>query len=125
VRANAAAHLEHVWQHVATRLLMTLTTPNGVLHLGDDVPPLADGTLFPPDLTELDLPDLEQLLAEWDATCGTGVGAGARDWADLRQRMTYIVNLFRSRQQVLDLTVPPFTTGQLAWMVRGEVPPNL
>lgn len=125
VRAHAAAHLEHVWQHVATHLLMTLTTPNEVLHLGDDVPPLADGSMFPPDLSELDLPELQQLLGEWDATRGTGVGSGARDWADLHQRMTYVVNLFRSRQQDLALTVPPFTTGQLAWMVRGEVPPNL
>jgi hypothetical protein len=48
-----------------------------------------------------------------------------RDWADLHQRMTYIVNLFRSSQQHLSLTVPPFSTAQLAWMVRGEVPPTL
>jgi hypothetical protein len=125
VSAHAAAHLEHVWQHVATRLLMTLTTPLAVLHLGDDVPPRPDGTMFPGDLARLDLPELAQLLSQWDMTRGTGIGSGARDWADLRQRMTYIVNLFRSRQQALDLTVPPFTTGQLAWMVRGEVPPDL
>lgn len=125
VRHRAAPHLEQLWRHVATRMLMTLTVPDGVLHLDRDVPPLPDGTRFPPALQHVALDELRALIAAWDATAGTGDGAGARDWAELHQRMTYIVNLFRSRQQHLALTAPPFTTAQLAWMARGEVPPTL
>ncbi len=124
VHAHAAACIERIWQHVATRLLMTLTVPGAVLRLDRDVPPLADGERFPLVLREVDMPGLRDLLTQWDATGGTGRGSGAHDWADLHQRMTYIVNLFRSRQQFLSLTVPPFTTAELAWMVRGEVPPR-
>lgn len=125
VRVRAADHVERLWQHIATRLLMTLTLPDGVLDLARDVPPLADGEPFPPALRELRLPEVRTLVEQWDATGGTGRGAGAHDWADLHQRMTYIVNLFRSRQQHLSLTVSPFNTAQLAWMVRGEVPPTI
>lgn len=125
VRARAAEHVDRLWRHVATRFLMTLTLPDGTLELDRDVPPLADGERFPPALRDVRLPELRALLQQWDATGGTGRGAGARDWADLHQRMTYIVNLFRSRQQHVPLTVSPFHTAQLAWMVRGEVPPTL
>ena len=37
--------------------------------------------------------------------------------------MGYIVTLFRSRQQYLALTLPPFTPDQMSWMIDGEVPP--
>jgi hypothetical protein len=122
---DAEPHAERLWEHVVTRMLMRLSLPSGELHLDRDVPPLPDGHRFPGVLAVPSLPDLRALLGDWDGTAGTGVGAGARDWADLQQRMTYIVNLFRSRQRLVALTVPPFTTAQLAWMVRGEVPPNL
>lgn len=124
IRTHVAPHLECIWQAVATHVLMTLSTPSGVLHLGRDVPPLPDGAMFPDALAAVTLPELRELLDAWDPTHGTGRGSAARDWADLGERMGYIVNLFRSRQQHLELTVPPFTTAQLAWMVRGEVPPR-
>ena len=54
-------------------------------------------------------PELVALLAEYDRTGGTGIGSGAEDWAKLPQRMNYILNLFRSRQQDAALLRPPFT----------------
>jgi hypothetical protein len=126
VRRNVAGHLERLWQHVATKMLMTLSVPGETLHLGRDVPPLP-GTdrLFPAELAQLDLPALCELMTEWDRTNGTGRGSGASDWADLRQRMGYIVTLFRSRQRLVDLTVPPFTPDQLGWMADDDVAPSL
>jgi hypothetical protein len=126
VRAHIASHLEDLWQHVATRLLMTMSVPGETLHLNRDVPPIAgDSRLFPPELEKLHQTDLIALMAEWDPTNGTGHGSGSRNWADLRQRMGYIVNLFRSRQQYVLLTTPPFTSEQLALMCDGVVPPTL
>ena len=49
---------------------------------------------------------------------------GARDWAVLTQRMSYIVNLFRGRQRDPSLAAHPFTDEQLAVMRRGAVPPG-
>ncbi len=128
VRANIAPHIERLWQHVATQVLMTLTLPGQTLHLGRDVPAPPGSPLFPTALATLDVaavPVLGDLMAEWDRTHGTGVGSAAGDWADLGQRMGYIITLFRSRQQHLALTVPPFTSDQMSWMIDGEVPPSI
>lgn len=122
VRRRVAGHVVQLWEHIATKLLMTLDVPGQTLHLGDDVPAPEGDPLFPPALGQLDLPDLVELLAQWDPTDGTGIGSGAADWADIHERMGYIVNLFRSRQRVTSLTSPPFTGDQLAAMERGELP---
>lgn len=114
--------VEEVWRRLATELLMRLVTPNGDLDLGRDVPALPGQPLFPADLGAIADPALVALLAEYDATHGTGVGSGADDWAVLNQRMNYILNLFRSRQQVGDLLGPPFTDAQWAEMQQGRVP---
>ena len=125
VRHRVALHVDRLWEHVATQMLMTMSVPGETLHLGRDVPCRPDGSLFPADLNHLDHPALCQLLDAWDRTKGTGHGSGAENWADLHQRMGYIVNLFRSRQQSLDLTDSPFTSEQLASMERDELPSGL
>lgn len=121
--------VRRAWEHVTTELLMTLRVPGAVLRLHDDVPPMADGQRWPPVLAEL--PDHPELVAEavavyraWDRTGGTGVHDGARDWAVLAQRMSYIVNLFRARQRDPGLAAHPFTDEQLAAMRAGTVPPG-
>ena len=82
------------------------------------------GRSFPSDLEAIQAPELVALLAEYDRTGGTGIGSGANDWAKLPQRMNYILNLFRSRQQDGELLRPPFTTAQWAEMQEGRVPPG-
>ncbi len=125
IRAHITPHLEAIWQEIATHTLMTLCLPDETLDLGRDVPRLpGQDTLFPPVLVCLNQPMLCALMAEWDATNGTGVGSAAHDWANLHQRMSFIVNLFRSRQQFLHLTTPPFSSNDLAWMDDDELPPR-
>lgn len=123
--ARVADHVEALWEHVATRLLMTMQTPTETLHLGVDVPAPLGAPLFPELLERLDHPPLVDLMMQWDRTRGTGRGSGARDWSRLHDRMGYIVNLFRSRQQMLELTTPPFDADQLAAMAGGRVPADV
>ena len=125
LRTRIAPHVEQLWQHVATQILMTMSVPGETLHLGRDVPAPQGAPLFPDALRQLDLPALCDLMEAWDRTRRTGIGSGAGDWADIHQRMGYIVTLFRSRQQRLALTQPPFTSDQISWMVDGEVPPSI
>ncbi len=131
IRRHLAPHVRALWQHVATKLLMTMTLPNEKLHLGVDVPVLSgEDSLFPRALQTLDgptivNPTLVELFAKWDPTHGTGRGSAAHDWADLGQRMGYIVNLFRSRQQELCLTAQPFNRTELAFMERDQLPRSL
>ncbi len=111
-----------VWRRIATELLMELGTPSGDFDLGEDVPAPAGRPLFPADLQQIVDPPLVALLEQYDRTGGTGVRSGADDWADLDQRMNFILNLFRSRQQDDTLLLPPFTDEQWAEMEGGHVP---
>ena len=119
--------IDSVWGGTMTRLLMTLRVPGAALRLRDDLPPLPDGQRFPADLAEL-LDDPEELaeavgvFGAWDRTHGTGRHEGAHDWGVLRDRMNYIVNLFRSRQQDPTLTAAPFSPEQLATMQAMHMP---
>lgn len=110
------APIRALFEDLATALMMELHTPGEVLHLGDTLPPLPSGQLFPPALADIELPTLVDALGEWDGTGGTGRDCGARDWSVLHERMTYIVNLFRSRQQTTVLAQAPFSETQLATM---------
>ena len=119
---RVANHVQRLWDHTATCLLMTMEVPGETLRLSRDVPAPAGGPLFPSALDPIELDELRALMAAWDPTNGTGTGSGAHDWADLHVRMGFIVNLFRSRQQTLSLTTRPFTDDQLADMVDGRRP---
>jgi hypothetical protein len=118
---------ERTWREMTTELLMTLRVPGAVLRLHRDVPPLADGSLFPTVLAELlDSPEevasAVAVYREWDRTGGSGLHDGVEDWAVLTQRMSYIVNLFRGRQRDPSLAAHPFSDDQLVAMRAGRVP---
>ena len=114
--------IEGVWRRVATEHLINLGTPDGQFRLFEDVPADGDAPRFPQDLSRVRAPELVAFLARYDRTGGTGVGSGARDWTDLDERMSYIVNLFRSRQQDADFLRAPFLPEQWAVMQDGHVP---
>src|SRR6476661_2678517 len=102
---------------VITDLLMTLRLPGVVLHLGRDV-----SGEFPPELRTIDYSPLRTLLASIDPTPNATVGSGAEDWANLRQRMRYIADLFRCWHARPELFTAPFTAVQVAAMREGRRP---
>jgi len=142
--------IEDAWQYFATDALMTLTLPDGVLHLGDPIPQEPGTPLLPPVLETIADPALAALLDRYDALrldrqpsvgdwlkhrlCalleGHAVDAGALvdvealNWTDFEQRMRYILTLFRLRQQDADLFQPPFTEAQQAALFAGRIPPG-
>ena len=91
----------------ATRHMMRYATPQEDVPLGHDLAPRAGVALYPPHLQKLDDPELCALLAELGSTDGDTSGRGASDWADFRQRMGFIVALFRSRQCDTSLFATP------------------
>jgi hypothetical protein len=118
----AIQSLEARWLRVATQGMMTLATPGGALRLGDDVPPLSDGHMYPGALRQLSYPPLIALIEEWDYTPSSISGSGAKDWSSLRDRLNYIIDLFRSRQQATYMAAPPFSAEQAAAIQKGEAP---
>ena len=113
VRRAAAA----ITREVVTEAMMVLALPTGVLALGRNleapVPPVFAQTL-PPEVTAF--------VSEYDP-CPPGVSqCGADDWCNLRQRMHYILHLFRAFSVEPRLWVPPFTPEQVTSFRAGVVP---
>ena len=105
--------VERAWRRVATRHLMSLTLPHGQrLSLGEDLRASYGEPLFPASLATLDTPpDLVELVKRFNRGAPRGdddIDTGALDWANLPDRMNFILNLFRSRQQRDDLFDQPF-----------------
>ncbi len=74
---------------------MTITLPSGVrLSLHQD---LAAG--FPDSLQHITNPELRHLLDEHDPTPDSPIDSGALDWADLPDRLHFIIDLFRCYQE--------------------------
>jgi hypothetical protein len=116
-----------LWERIATRFLMTLALPGGAqLPLGRNIPKEAAAQSFlPPPLQNITAPDeLLALMRQFDRARGaTEVGSASVDWRLLPDRMNFIVNLFRSRQQSADLFGQPFSDAQRALIEKDEVPP--
>ncbi len=115
--------LDEAWDTALTESIMQLVTASETFDLRRDVPPLTDG-MFPSGLRQLTGTAAESAFAQWDKTGGSGTPSGAHDWAVLDERMNFIVNLFRSRQNDGSLFDPPFTAAQLADMAKGQLPPG-
>ncbi len=142
-------HVQRVFHRFATELMMTLKLPDGTLHLGRDVPAPAGQPLFPKVLQTIADPELSMLLGQFSALAGRSedrdafhaieeaaellmgklgfgesfaLGTGADDWVQLSQRMRFILELFRSRQQTQLLLQPTFSPAQVATMKQGQIP---
>jgi hypothetical protein len=138
--------IERAWRHFSTDQLMTLTLPNGVLHLGHPISAVAGAPLLPPELATIADPELAALLARYGALDvrivrssfdwlkrriarlfdepepGDEADVGAIDWTNFDQRMRYILTLFRARQQDAQLREQPFSEVQRAMLFDGRVP---
>lgn len=92
--------------------LMELGFPNGLrMPLGKDL-----SAHFPAHLQSITHPELIQLLKEVDPTPDSLRETGARDWADLKERLHFIADLFRCFQENADLFAPPLDDVTLAEM---------
>jgi hypothetical protein len=119
--------VEDLWERIATRFLMTLALPGGAeLPLGRNIPKDAAAQPFlPPQLQNCTAPvDLVALLKLYDRARGNSdIGSASIDWRVLEDRMNFIVNLFRSRQQHDPLLDQPFNDDQRALIEQRQVPP--
>ncbi len=103
---------------VITEHLMTLGLPSGGrLRLGSDL-----SGEFPASLKEITNPDLHALLERIDPTPDSLRETGAVDWAELPDRLHFILDMFRCYQERRDLFEPPFTPEQVAALTAGRLP---
>jgi hypothetical protein len=106
-----------VSRQVVTESMMVLALPGAILllgrHLDTPIPPAFTGALHP---------ELKRFVSEYDPCTADRSDCGARDWSDLRQRMHYILHLFRAYAGERSLFAPPFTTEQVARLRAGVIP---
>ncbi|HEY8527759.1 MAG TPA: hypothetical protein VIL48_22525 [Acidimicrobiales bacterium] len=128
-RSGALRGTIHWWPSMAYARLMTrglvYDLPGERLQVSKPLPPPPDGPLFPPDLQVIELPLLQALLTRWDTSDGRDSERRARNWALLDDRMNYIANLFRSRQQRQALlTERPFPADVENALLAGKLDPG-
>lgn len=106
-----------ITREAVTGSMMVLALPNGVLELGRNLEapaaPVFSGTL--PAL-------LDSFVKEYDPCPPGGTACAAKDWCDLRQRMHYILHLFRAYPEEVSLFSRPFTAEQVASFRAGIIP---
>jgi hypothetical protein len=114
--------LEDVWRDLATEGVMVCQLPDADIALGRDLSPWRHGLFFPSDLQTLSLPDVIDVWGRYNRADANGRHSAASDWLVYADRMNFIVNLFRSRQQDPVLIRCPFTDEQLRMVADGQVP---
>ena len=128
IRAPAAAVLgvvaagfqrssSRVAREAITDSLMVLTLPTRVLALGTHLADTSPDVLGDPADAEL-----REFLEQFEPAALAPDDCGARDWSDLKQRMHFLVHLFRAFHLSPELSRPPFTPEQVASFSRGVVP---
>jgi hypothetical protein len=112
--ATARSHL----RQTITEIMMTISLPSGVqLRLSKD---LANG--FPDSLKDITNSELRELLQTHDPTPNSSTGSGVLDWADLPDRLHFIIDLFRCYQENQSLFSAPFMPEQVQALRAGKIP---
>jgi hypothetical protein len=91
--------------------------PDNRLHLGRDL-----SISYDDDLKILSHPALLQLLSLVDPTPDSLKETGATDWADLKERMHFIADLFRCYHLKKEVFDEAFTKEQVIAMKEGRLP---
>ena len=115
--ARLVERLRRTVRMVITDALMTLALPGGTLRLGIDL-----AGSYPAHLESPANAELAALLRSIDPGADGPRGSGAEDWANLADRMHYIGELFRLRQEDAGLLGAPFTPEQTAAIKEGRPP---
>ena len=97
-----------------TARALTFQVGDEIHSVGRDVTTPAGQPPFPETLATIESPELQAFLDQWDRTPDTPVGSAASDWSDINDRINYIVDLFRTRQNDPNLFRPPFTAAEQA-----------
>jgi hypothetical protein len=115
------SRLREIVHHVITNHLLTLSLSDGsALKMGQDL-----SRAFPVSLSTLTMSDALELMRQIDPTLDSTRESGAEDWANLKERMHFIVDFFRCYHEDQRLFDPPFTQSQIEEVRAGRVPEDL
>lgn len=105
-----------------TQMLMGITLPSRELKLGTDVVAPTGVVNFPMTLLQIENPRCLELVRMFETGQDTLSGSGAANWARLADRMSFVVDFFRSHQQYERLWEMPFQPEQVPVIESGHFP---
>jgi hypothetical protein len=105
-----------------TQMLMSITLPSRELKLSQNVIAPTGIISFPEDLLQIENPRCLELIRQFETGQDTLSGSGAENWADLSDRMSFVVDFFRSHQQYKRLWEMPFLEEQASVIESGHFP---
>jgi hypothetical protein len=105
-----------------THMLMSITLPSRELKLGQNVVAPTGVTNFPKELLTIENPRCLQLVRRFETGQDTLSGSAAKNWAELSDRMSFVVDFFRSHQQYARMWEQPFLVEQVPVIESGHFP---
>jgi hypothetical protein len=105
-----------------TQMLMSITLPSRELKLGENVIAPTGVVSFPEELLQIHNPRCLELVRAFETSQDTLSGSGAENWGDLDDRMSFVVDFFRSYQQYKRLWDSPFLPDQAEVIESGHFP---
>ncbi len=113
-----------VWGRVLTDQVLVARVGEEVIRLGRDLPdPPGSTSFFPPALDPICDGWANNLLLRFDHSFGYGTGTRSHNWGVFDDRMNWLINLLRSRQQSGGVWKEPFTL-QEEVLVRAHQDPT-
>jgi hypothetical protein len=105
-----------------TQMLMSITLPSRELKLGENVIAPTGVTSFPEELIQIKNPRCLELIRMFETGQDTLSGSGAENWGELSDRMSFVVDFFRSHQHYNRMFERPFLPDQAAVIESGHFP---
>jgi hypothetical protein len=124
MRWREAGMAKKLLTYVTTQMLMTISLPNRQLKLSENVVAPTGIVRYPEELMAIGDPRCLELVRGYEARMDTLSGSAAGNWSNLLDRMSFIVDLFRSHQQSERLFTPPFQEAQARVIEAGQMPPG-
>jgi hypothetical protein len=123
------APISTAYAALVTRCSMALELPRGssstqYVMVGQGIPYLdkRSKTLYARRLEQLTLPELQAVWTRFDRSKRSRKGTRAEDWTRYHERMNFIANLFRSRQNDRHLFQAPWPAATQRRLLAGRLP---
>jgi hypothetical protein len=122
LRKHSASISRELVTRTVTRMLMSISLPNRDLKLGENVIAPSGVVSFPVDLLTIEDARCRVLVEQFDMGLDTLTGSAADNWVSLKDRMSFVVDFFRSHQQYKRLFEQPFRISQVPAIEAGFLP---
>ncbi len=105
-----------------TQMMMSITLPSRELKLSQNIIAPTGVISYPKDLLQISSPRCLELVRMFETGQDTLSGSGAENWASLSDRMSFVVDFFRSHQQYDRMWEAPFLPQQVPVIESGQFP---